>query len=57
MTEKEQSNVVGAWFVDIETDKKGALKSFIVENDIYYLTIKDDYAKARVLTRGGDQNA
>lgn len=57
MTDREQSNVVGAWFVDVETDKKGALKSFIVENDIYYRTIKDDYAKARVLTRGGDQNA
>jgi len=56
MSDKGYSNVVGACFVDIETDKKGNLKSFRVQNDIYYRTIKDDYVKARVLSRGGDNN-
>jgi biotin operon repressor len=56
MSDKGYSNVVGACFVDVETDKKGNLKSFRVQNDIYYRTIKDDYVKARVLSRGGDNN-
>lgn len=56
MTAKGHSNVVGAWFVDVETDKKGNLKSFKVQNDIYYRTIKDDHVKARVLSHGGDNN-
>lgn len=56
MTDKGYSNVVGAWFVDIETDKKGKLKQFGAWTDIYYRTIKDDYAKARVLNHGGDND-
>ncbi len=52
MEEKEYSNTVGAWLLEIETDKKGNLKSYKTYDNIYYQTIDNDYEKAKVLKRG-----
>lgn len=49
MEEKEYSNTVGAWILEIETDKKGNLKSMRAYDDIYYVTDNSDFEKAKTL--------
>lgn len=56
MEDKEYSNTVGGWILEISTDKKGNLKSYKACSDIYYQTIENDYEKAKVLKRGGIKN-
>lgn len=53
MEDKEYSNTVGGWILELTTNKKGELKSYKAYSDIYYKTIENDYEKAKVLKRGG----
>lgn len=52
MEDKEYSNTVGAWLLELETDKKGKLKTYKTCDNIYYQTIDNDYEKAKILKRG-----
>ena len=49
MTERRYSNMIGAWYVTVRTNKKGELVSVTALASPYYKTAKDDYLKARVL--------
>ena len=49
MEDKEYSNTVGGWVLEIETDNKGNLKSMIAYDDIYYVTDNKDFEKAKTL--------
>ena len=50
MQEKRYSNTIGAWYVTVRTNKKGHLESVNAIWSPYYVTSKDDYLKARVLS-------
>ncbi len=49
MTEKRYSNTIGALYVNIRTNNKGDLESVNTIFSPYYVTIKDDYLKAKPL--------
>ncbi len=53
MEEKEYANTVGAWVMEIETDKHGKFVKCSAYDDIYYTTFDNDYERARVLKKGG----
>jgi hypothetical protein len=49
MTDKRYQNIVGAWYITVNTNQKGYLDSVNAMDSVYYTTNKNDYAKARVL--------
>lgn len=49
MNDKRYSNTVGAWYVTIRTNKKGLIESVSAISSPYYVTVKDDYLKAKPL--------
>lgn len=49
MSEKRYSNTIGAWYVNIRTNKKGKLESANALSSLYFKTNKDDYLYAKVL--------
>ena len=55
MNDKRYSNTVGAWYVTVKTNSRGELESLRAINSPYYVTDKEDYKKAKVLRKSGDQ--
>ncbi len=51
MTDKRYQNIVGAWYITVNTNQKGYLDSVNARGSVYYTTNKNDYAKARVLKK------
>ena len=49
MIQKRYSNTIGVWYINIKTNEKGFLESLNAVASPYYVTNKDDYAKAKVL--------
>lgn len=49
MNDKRYSNTIGAWYVTVETDKYGNLRSVRAIDSVYYKTNKDDYIKSKSL--------
>ncbi len=47
MTEKRFSNTIGAWYITVKTNEKGLLESVTAISSPYYVTVKDDYLKAK----------
>ena len=45
MNDRRYSNIVGAWYVDVKTDKYGTLDKIDAMDSVYYKTNKDDYIK------------
>lgn len=56
MTDKEQSNAIGAWYTTIRTDKRGNYDSIETNASPYYVTKKDDYfySKKLVIKKDGE---
>ena len=53
MSSKMRSNTIGGLFLHFTTDKNGHLRDLDVEDSIYYVTLKDDFEKAKSLKIGG----
>lgn len=49
MNDKRYSNTIGAWYVTVETDKYGNIRSVRAMDSVYYKTNKDDYTRPKVL--------
>ena len=49
MNDRRYSNTIGAWYVNLKTDKYGNLQSLNAMDSVYYKTNTDDYKKRKVL--------
>ncbi len=49
MNDKRYSNTIGAWYVTVKTNEKGLLESVRAINCPYYVTVKNDYLRAKPL--------
>jgi len=50
MDEKRYSNTIGAWYVTVNTDSKGKLKSIKALDSVYYVTDKNEFKNPKYNT-------